>query len=266
MKSGSTTSERMPALFVGHGSPMNAITANEWTRAWRDIGSTMPRPKAILSISAHWLTQNGLLVTAGKNPKMTYDMGGFPAELYQQQYPAPGNPALAEDIETTVQTKIPIHGDTAWGFDHGTWVVLKHMFPKADIPVIQLSLDYSQPPSFHYELARLLRPLRDKGVLILGSGNIVHNLRVMNWQMPDTGYDWAIEMNEKFKSLIASGDHASLTRYEALGKAAMLSVPTPEHYLPLIYTLGLKEENESVAFFNDKTLMGSVSMTSLKIV
>jgi len=264
MKSGSPTSERMPALFVGHGSPMNAIATNEWTKAWRDIGSNMPRPKTILSISAHWLTQNGLLVTAGKNPKMTYDMGGFPAELYQQQYPAPGNPALAEEIEAILHTKIPIRGDTSWGFDHGTWVVLKHMFPKADIPVIQLSLDYSKPPAFHYELAGLLRSLRDKGVLILGSGNIVHNLRAMD-RNDDSPFDWALDFDRRINTYIEDGNHQAVIDFQKLGSLAAMAHPTHDHFLPLLYTLGVQSAGEEVRSFCDGFQYRSASMRSLQI-
>jgi len=256
--------ERMPVLFVGHGSPMNAITDNDWTRAWREIGSSLPKPKAILSISAHWLTRNGLLVTASEKPQMNYDMGGFPPELYRLQYPAPGNPALAAEIETTLQMTIPMHGDTSWGFDHGTWLVLKHMFPKADIPVIQLSLDYGKPPAFHYELAKQLQTLRNKGVLILGSGNIVHNLRELV-RTDDTPFDWAEEFDHRVVSYIMEGNHQAVVDFQKLGSLAAIAHPTYDHFLPLLFTLGLQSPGEEVRSFCEGFQYKSTSMRSFQI-
>jgi 4,5-DOPA dioxygenase extradiol len=205
------TTERMPALFVGHGSPTSAISPNLWTRAWSDIGSHVPRPNAILSISAHWITNGGMLVTASPRPQMNYDMGGFPPEMYQLKYPAPGNPALAKEIESSLQKTIPVRGDSTWGFDHGTWLILRYMFPKADIPLIQLSIDYSKPPAFHFDLARQLQPLRDKGVLIVGSGNIVHNLREMV-RTDVKPFDWAVEFDRRMDENIQQGNYNGCSR------------------------------------------------------
>ena len=258
------TGERMPVLFVGHGSPMNAIESNEWTKAWSDIGSSVPKPKAILSISAHWLTHNGLLVTASEHPPMTYDMGGFPSELYRQQYPAPGSPALADEIKTALQLKIPVHGDSEWGFDHGTWVVLKHMFPKADIPVIQLSIDYRKPMAFHYELGKLLQPLRNKGVLIVGSGNIVHNLRAMV-RTDDTPFDWALDFDRQMDTHIQEGNHQAVLDFQKLGSLAAIAHPTYDHFLPILYALGLQTAGEEIRSFCDGFQYKSVSMRSYRI-
>jgi len=256
----------MPVLFVGHGSPMNAIEDNIFSRTWMELGKTLPKPEAILSISAHWETR-GVFVTAMKHPRTIHDFGGFPQELFNVQYPAPGNPELAGETKSTLH-KTAVGLDQGWGLDHGTWSILNRMYPAADIPVIQLSLDYSQPASFHYDLGRELAPLRRKGVLIMGSGNLVHNLRMVAWDRlnePGFGYDWALEANEKMKKLILSGDHNSLINYRSQGKAFDLSIPTPEHFLPLLYALGLKEEKEQIEFFNDKPVAGSLTMTSLKI-
>jgi 4,5-DOPA dioxygenase extradiol len=256
--------ERMPALFVGHGSPMNAVTVNEWTQAWRDIGTSIPTPKAILSISAHWLTRNGLLVTANDKPQMTYDMGGFPPELYQQQYPAPGNPGLAGEIESIISGEIAVQGDSLWGFDHGTWVVLKHMFPDANVPVIQLSLDYGKAPAFHYELAKLLQPLRTKGVLIIGSGNIVHNLREMI-RTSDTPFDWALDFDSRMNAYINEGNHQAIVDFRKLGPLAEIAHPTHDHFLPLLYALGLQTSGEEARSFCDGFQYRSVSMRSFRV-
>ncbi len=255
--------EKMPVLFVGHGNPMNAIEENEFVAGFRKIGKELPKPKAILCISAHWETK-GTFVTAMEKPRTIHDFGGFPQALFDVQYPAPGSPQLASETKATVQ-KTEVGLDKDWGLDHGCWTVVKHFYPKAEVPVIQMSLDFSKPPRYHYELAKELAALRRKGVLILGSGNMVHNLGRVNWQSPQAGYDWAVEADQKFKQLINSGDHLALANYESLGQAVKLSVPTPEHYLPLLYTLALQEKNETVSYFNDKTIMGSISMTSLKI-
>ena len=252
---------KMPVLFVGHGSPMNAIEDNEFSRAWVEAGKTLPKPNAILSISAHWET-SGTLVTAMERPKTIYDFYGFPESLYEVKYPAPGSAELARLVQETVQ-KTQVRLDQAWGLDHGTWIVLRRMFPKADIPVVQLSLDRTKPPELHYALGKELRPLRSKGILIVGSGNIVHNLGMMNWQAK--AYDWATEFDETVKQLILSGDHALIIRYQDLGQAVRLSIPTNEHYLPLLYTLALQDEQERIRFFTDGVTLGSISMRSLWI-
>jgi 4,5-DOPA dioxygenase extradiol len=259
----STAESKMPLLFVGHGSPMNGIEDNEFSASWKKLGKTLETPKAVLVISAHWLTR-GTQITAMERPTTIHDFGGFPQELFDVQYPAPGHPAIAnETVEMVKKTKVELDHD--WGLDHGSWSVVRQMYPDANIPVLQFSIDYTKGPKYHYELAKELSGLRKKGVLILGSGNMVHNLRIMNWQTPDSGYDWAEEMNTKFKQLILDNNHQPLINYEALGQAARLAIPTPEHYIPLLYTLGLKEEKESLQIFNDKTMMGSISMTSLLI-
>jgi 4,5-DOPA dioxygenase extradiol len=257
---------KMPVLFVGHGSPMNAIEENEFVNGWRNVARTIAKPEAILCISAHWETR-GTYVTAMDKPRTIHDFGGFPQELFEVQYPAPGSPYLAGETRRTVKGT-EVFPDERWGLDHGCWSVLKQMYPEADIPVVQMSLDYTLPPQYHYDLAKELLPRRSKGILIIGSGNIVHNLHLVDWskmEEPEFGYDWAIEANEKIKQLILSGDHASLINYPSQGKAFALSIPTPEHYLPLLYILSLKEENERVDFFNDKAVMGSLTMTSLII-
>ncbi len=258
--------DKMPVLFVGHGSPMNAIEENEFTEGWRKAGEAIPKPNAILAISAHWETR-GTFVTAMKEPPTIHDFGGFPQELYNVQYPAPGSPELAKEVTQNVK-KTDVRPDEKWGLDHGTWSVVRHIYPKADIPVVQLSLDYYRTPEEHYALAKELSWLRKKGVLILGSGNIVHNLRMVAWDKIEEigyGFDWANEANDKVKSLIINHDHTSLINYQSLGTAMKLSAPTPEHYLPLLYTLALQEKDEQVSFFNDKPVAGSLTMTSLII-
>ena len=265
MYSGENT-PRMPVLFVGHGSPMNAIEENEFVHGWRNLGKTLPHPKAILCISAHWETR-GTYVTAMSNPKTIHDFGGFPKALYEVEYPAPGSPELASETKHTI-TKTTVGLDEKWGLDHGAWSVIRPMYPDANVPVIEMSLDYSQYSQSHFELAKELSALRNKGVLIIGSGNMVHNLRMVAWDKmnePEYGFDWAIQANDKFKTLIKSGDFKSLINYSNLGREVQLAVPTPDHYLPLLYTLALKEENEAVSFFNDKPVMGSLTMTSVRI-
>ena len=254
--------ETMPLLFLGHGNPMNAITDNEFTRGWQQVGKSLPKPNAVVCISAHWET-NGTFVTAMEKPQTIHDFGGFPRELYEVQYSAPGSPELAQETKRTI-TKASVGMDHEWGLDHGCWSVIKHLFPKADVPVIQLSLDHTKPAQWHYELAREIAFLRKKGVLIVGSGNIVHNLRMADWDEAG-GFDWAKEANERIKKLVTGNEHRTLINYGAMGKDMELAVPTPEHYLPLLYVLGLKEEKENVLFFNDKTELGSISMTSVKI-
>ncbi len=255
--------ERMPVFFIGHGSPMNAIELNEFSRHWQLIGKTLPRPKAILCVSAHWETK-GTLVTAMEKPRTIHDFGGFPQALFDVQYPAPGSPSLAGNARDLISsTRVGL--DNSWGLDHGTWSILKHIYPEADVPVIQMSLDYSLSPRDHYELGRQLSSLRNKGILIMGSGNMVHNLRAVDWNHPDNGYDWAIEANETFKKLITENKHQELIQFRNLGKSVDLSIPTAEHFLPLLYMLALQEKDENASFFNDKTVMGSLSMTSVKI-
>ncbi len=256
----------MPVLFLGHGSPMNAIEENEFVAGFRNIGKTLPKPNAILCVSAHWETR-GTYVTAMQNPLTIHDFGGFPQALFDVQYPAPGSPDLAREIKTLIK-KTDVGLDEKWGLDHGAWSVIKHLYPHADIPVIQMSLDYYQNAQYHYELAKGLASLRKKGVLIIGSGNMVHNLGLAAWDKlnaDEFGFDWTIEANEKMKKYILSNDHKQLINFKSQGKAFDLAIPTPEHYLPLLYSLALKEENEKVSLFNDKAIAGSLTMTSLKI-
>ncbi|MCX2741656.1 4,5-DOPA dioxygenase extradiol [Pontibacter anaerobius] len=254
---------KMPALFVGHGSPMNAMEQNEFTRGWASMAKGIATPKAILVVSAHWQTK-GTAVTAMAQPRTIHDFQGFPQELFNVQYNAPGSPETAAELQQLVK-KTELHLDHEWGLDHGTWSVLKHIYPNAAIPVLQLSLDYTKPAQWHYELAKELAQLRQKGVLIVGSGNIVHNLRTLNWHRPDEAFEWATEVNEQVKQQILNGDTAPLIKYEQLGSAASLAIPTPEHYLPLLYTLGLQQGEEQVQFLNDKMQLGSISMTSVRI-
>ena len=258
--------EKMPVLFLGHGSPMNAIEDNEFVQGWKNISKSIPRPKAILCISAHWETR-GTQVTAMEAPATIHDFGGFPQKLFEVQYPAPGNPELAGEIKKIIK-KTEVALDEKWGLDHGTWSVVRNLYPKADIPVVQLSLDYYQSPQYHYDLAKELAPLRSRGVLIIGSGNIVHNLGMVAWDKLNSdeyGYDWAQNAKEKMKSYILNGDHKALIDYESQGKEFKLSVPTPEHFLPLLYVMVLKGEDEKVSCFNDKIVAGSLAMTSVKI-
>lgn len=256
----------MPALFIGHGSPMNGIEDNEFSRNWALMGKEISRPSAVLVISAHWLT-HGTFITAMEHPRTIHDFGGFPQALFEVKYPAPGNPELAAYTSDLVK-ETPIKMDHEWGLDHGTWTVVRHMYPDADIPVLQLSIDYHQPPGFFYSLGRELSSLRKKGVLIIGSGNMVHNLRMVAWDKlnePEYGFDWALEMNELFKTKIKAKDHQRLVDYKALGEMGRLAIPTPDHYFPLLYTLGLQQDGEEVSFFNDKAVGGSLTMTSVKI-
>ena len=256
----------MPVLFVGHGSPMNGIEDNEFTRGWEQMAKSIPTPAAVLCISAHWLTR-GTHVTAMNNPKTIHDFGGFPQALFDVQYPAPGHPELAKETANLIQsTNVGLDHD--WGLDHGCWSVVKKMYPDANIPVLQLSIDYHKPASYHYVLAQELAELRKRGVLIMGSGNMVHNLRMVDWanmNTPDYGFDWAHVISEKFKSHINNKNHNSLIDYMSLGPEAKLAIPTPDHYFPMIYSLGLQGEKEEVEIFNDKYVAGSLTMTSLKI-
>ncbi|RZJ71016.1 4,5-DOPA dioxygenase extradiol [Flavobacterium sp.] len=254
-----------PVLFIGHGSPMNAIQDTEFSQTWAKFGREIPKPKAVLVISAHWLTK-GTHVTAMDFPKTIHDFGGFPQALFDVQYPAPGNPELAKFTSGLFkETNVGLDHD--WGLDHGTWSVVRHMYPNHDIPVLQFSIDYHKPPEYHYNLARQLKALRKKGVLIIGSGNMVHNLRMVAWDKlsePEYGFDWAVEMNSVFKERIGNGDFRSLIEYEKLNPAAKLAIPTPDHYYPLLYAMALQDSKDDVSFFNDKTVGGSLSMTGVK--
>lgn len=261
-----STNVKMPVLFVGHGSPMNAIEENEFVAGWRETARSLPAPSAILCISAHWET-NGTMVTAMEKPRTIHDFGGFPRPLYEVQYPAPGDPALAADTKKLI-SRSEVIPDASWGLDHGAWSVIMHLYPKADVPVIQLSLDYYKPPKYHYDLAKELAPLRRKGVLIIGSGNMVHNLKLVSWEKLNEkgfGFDWAVEANEKMKKFILSDDHNSLIDYKSQGTSFNMAIPTPEHFLPLLYALALKEDDEPLALFNDKPVGGSLTMTSVRI-
>ena len=254
----------MPAIFFGHGNPMNAIGHNGYTEAWQRIGEQTLRPKAVLSISAHWyVPETG--VTISTNPRTIHDFGGFPPELYQVQYPAPGDPALARHVQQLL-APLDVRLDDSWGLDHGTWSVLKHVYPAADIPVVQLSIDETRPASFHFELARKLAPLRDEGVLIAGSGNIVHNLHTYAWgRHPQEPYDWALRFEAMAREMMQTGEFASLINYEKLGRDAALSIPTPDHYLPLLYVLATKQQRESVRFPIEGVDGGSISMLAVQV-
>lgn len=260
------TTQKMPVLFMGHGSPMNAIEDNEFVQGWKTIAKTLPKPTAILCISAHWETK-GTMVTAMEKPRTIHDFGGFPKALFDVQYPAKGSPEMANETKKII-TKTEVQLDQQWGLDHGCWSVVKHLYPNADVPVFQMSLDYTQKPQYHYDLAKELSTLRSKGVLIVGSGNIVHNLGMIAWDKikePNYAYDWAIEANTKMKKFVLENNHKELINYTNQGKSFDLAIPSPDHYLPLLYTLALKEEKESVSVFNDKAVMGSLTMTSFKI-
>lgn len=252
---------KMPALFIGHGSPMNAIEANEFSKSWAEIGKRLPNPKAILCISAHWETF-GTRVTAMDRPKTIHDFYGFPAELYQQRYSAPGSPELANSILQVVENT-EVNLDFEWGLDHGTWSVLNRLFPQADVPVVQLSLDRNKSPEQHYQLGKELALFRDQGILIIGSGNMVHHLGLMTWE--DTAFDWAAEFDDVLKGLILSKDHESIVNYSNLGKNTKLAIPTNEHFLPLLYVLALQQESDQLNFFAEKVTFGSISMRSLQI-
>lgn len=256
---------KMPVLFIGHGSPMNGIEDNAFTQGWIDAAQAMELPSAVLVVSAHWLTR-GTHVTAMDFPETIHDFGGFPDELYQIQYPAPGSPDLATEIQKDIRT-VEVGLDHEWGLDHGTWTVVRHMFPEANIPVLQLSIDYSKPAHYHYNLANQLMKLRKKGVLIIGSGNMIHNLRMIDWQMmkENKGYDWAEELNNQFIQLIENKQHSKLYNLQELGEAGKLAIPTPDHYYPLMYSLGLQDAKDDVEIFNNHLVGGSLSMTSVKI-
>ena len=256
----------MPVLFIGHGSPMNGIEDNQFSQRWRKMAEEIPTPSAVLVISAHWLSL-GTRITAMDFPKTIHDFGGFPQALFDVQYPAPGDRKLAEETASLI-TSTQVELDHDWGLDHGTWTIVRHMYPEAEIPVLQLSIDYTRGPKYHFELAKELTGLRKKGVLIIGSGNMVHNLRMMAWDKinePEFGYDWVLELNEKFKKHIVEENYDPLINYQLLGREAGLAIPTPEHYMPLLYTLGIRGAKDEVSFFNDKAVAGSLTMTSVKI-
>ncbi|MBP8823852.1 MAG: 4,5-DOPA dioxygenase extradiol [Flavobacteriales bacterium] len=258
-------SERMPVFFLGHGSPMNAIEENEFVQGFRLMGAEVPRPQAVLVVSAHWETR-GTQVTAMAHPRTIHDFGGFPQALFDVQYPAPGSPELAEETQHLVKST-PVGLDHSWGLDHGAWSVVKHMYPHADVPVIQMSIDHAMKPQQHYALAQELASLRDKGVLIIGSGNMVHNLRMVAWDKLDESYafDWALEASGMMKQAILNGDHRPLIDFHAQGRAFDLAINSSEHFLPLLYALALQGKEEQVTLFNDKPLAGSLTMTSVKI-
>lgn len=253
----------MPVLFVGHGSPMNALEDNIYSREWKRIAAQIPVPKAILCISAHWLTK-GSFVTAMENPRTIHDFGGFPRELFEVEYPAPGQPSLAASTRQLLN-EIELGLDYQWGFDHGSWSVTRQMYPEANIPMLQLSIDYNKPADYHYRLAKALAPLRRQGVLIIGSGNIIHNLVIMDFSMKAGGYDWAIELNEQIRKNLEQRNHDYFVNYQNMGKAASLAIPTPDHFYPLLYILGLQNQQESQEIFNDSLIGGSISMTGLYI-
>lgn len=256
--------ELMPAIFFGHGNPMNAIEQNDYTRKWNAIGSSLTRPRGILCVSAHWYVP-GAAVTVSTAPKTIHDFGGFPRPLYEVQYPAPGDPELARRVQQLL-APLPVVLDERWGLDHGTWSVLCHVYPKADIPIVQLSIDETQPASFHFDIGQRLAPLREEGVLIVGSGNLVHNLHTYAWgrHLPEP-YDWALRFEDRAREILMSGEHEPLVHYEKLGREAMLSVPTPDHYLPLLYVLGTRSRGDGVDFPVEGVDGGSISMLAVEI-
>lgn len=259
------TSATMPSFFLGHGSPMNAIEENEFVDGLRDLTKSIPKPQAILCISAHWVT-DGTFVTAMEKPPTIHDFGGFPKALFDVQYPAPGSPDLAKLVQSTVKSQ-NVKLDYEWGLDHGAWSVIKHIYPKADVPIVQLSMDYKSSPEQHFELAKELAPLRNQGILIIASGNIVHNLRMVAWDRLNEvyGFDWALDVNQKVKDWINKEDYQSLIQIRNHGKEFEWAIPTAEHYLPLLYTLGSKLNSDSVSFFNDKPVAGALTMTSVRL-
>lgn len=260
------TTKKMPVLFLGHGSPMNGIEDNEFVQGFIAEGKKLDRPNVIVVVSAHWETK-GSRVTAMENPRTIHDFGGFPKALYEVKYPAPGHPALAKEIKEMMAPEYSISLDHQWGLDHGAWTVVKHLFPEADVPVIQLSLDYTLSPYEHYSLGQQLKKLRNKGVLIIGSGNMVHNLSKVAWHRLQSpfGFDWALEANDKMKSWIMSHNHKALINFHEQGPAFDLAIPTAEHYLPLLYTLSLQDAKDPITLFNDQPIGGSLTMTSVRI-
>jgi 4,5-DOPA dioxygenase extradiol len=259
-----TAVSSMPAIFVGHGNPLNIVRHNHWTKGWAALGDLFPRPRAILAISAHWYVP-ATTVTAMRHPRTIHDFGGFPRELYEIDYPAPGDPDLASRVQALL-TPIGVDSDEEWGLDHGTWSLLYHMFPKADIPVVQLSINRRQPHPFHYEIGKQLSPLRDEGILIIGSGNLVHNLHAYAWgQHSVEPFDWAVRFEKQVRKLLLAGEDGPLTEYEKLGRDAILSVPTPDHYLPLLYIIALRRKGEPISFPVQGVDGGSVSMLAVQI-
>ena len=255
----------MPAIFFGHGNPMNALLRNPYTEGWAAIGESIPRPKAVLCISAHWYLP-GTAVTAMAAPRTIHDFGGFPRELYEVQYPAPGSPELAARVHNLLKPLEVELDEESWGLDHGAWSVLCHVFPQADLPVMQLSIDETEPPEFHYEVGKRLAPLRDEGILVIGSGNIVHNLHTYAWGGHEVEpFDWAIRFEKKARELLLSGDDEPLVNYESLGRDALLAAPTPEHYLPLLYVIALRRKNEAVSFPVEGFDGGSISMLTVRV-
>jgi 4,5-DOPA dioxygenase extradiol len=257
--------ERMPTIFFGHGNPMNALLTNSYTEGWKAIGAAIARPRAIVSISAHWYI-SGVAVTAMTKPRTIHDFGGFPRELFQCQYPAPGDAELAKRVQQLLSPVEVALDDQTWGLDHGTWAVLCHVFPRADVPVVQLSIDQTKPAAFHYELGQRLRALRDEGILVMGSGDVVHNLHTYAWgRQPVEPYDWALRFEAKARELMLSENHDPLINYESLSKDALLSVPTPDHYLPLLYVLGASVQGERLSFPVEGIDGGSVSMLTVQL-
>lgn len=252
----------LPSLFVGHGNPMNALMTNAFTEAWRDIGRRL-RPRAILAISAHWYV-GGTGVTVSTAPRTIHDFGGFPQELYQVRYPAPGDPALARRVQELL-APLPVMLDESWGLDHGTWSVLTHAYPNADVPIVQLSIDATKPPAFHFEVGRKLAQLREEGVLIFASGNLIHNLRTYAWGQPDAVYDWALRFETEARGLLLGGDHQALVHYNTLGRDAALAIPSPDHYLPLLYVLGTNQSSDRISFPVEGIEGGSLSMLSVEV-
>jgi 4,5-DOPA dioxygenase extradiol len=254
----------MPAIFFGHGNPMNALLQNRYTEGWRAVGESVPKPRAILCISAHWYVPE-LGLTVSTSPRTIYDFGGFPPELYRVRYPAPGDPVLARHVQKLL-APIPVALDEAWGFDHGTWAVLCHVYPKADVPIVQLSIDEREPAQVHYELGRHLAPLRDEGVLIVGSGNLVHNLHAFAWGQPKADpYDWAVRFEDEARAMLTTDEHGPLVHYETLGRDARLSIPTPDHYLPLLYVIGTRQQDDPVTFPVEGIDGRSVSMLTVRV-
>ena len=256
---------RMPTIFFGHGNPMNALARNEYTRAWNEIGASLPKPKAILMVSAHWYLP-GTRVTTNAQPRTIHDFGGFPRELYEVTYPAPGAPELAERVAHML-APVRVQSDSSWGLDHGTWSVLVHVYPDASIPIVQLSIDETQPPRVHYEIGKKLRALRDEGVLVAASGNIIHNLEAYAWGRHEQGpYDWALRFESKARELLNSHTFGPLVDYESMGNDAILSAPTPDHYLPLLYILGASDETDAVSFPIEGIDGGSISMLAVQFM
>ena len=256
--------DRLPAIFFGHGNPMNALLRNSYTQAWEAVGSQIPRPKAILCISAHWYVSS-VALTVNTAPRTIHDFGGFPRELFEVKYPAPGDPELARRVRQLL-APLPVDLEERWGLDHGTWSVLRHVYPHADVPVVQLSIDEMRAAPFHYEIGKRLAPLREEGILIVGSGNLVHNLHAYAWgQHAVDPYDWAVRFESRARQLLMAGDHAPLVHYEKLGHEAALSIPTPDHYLPLLYVVGAGLEGEPVVFPVEGVDGGSISMLAVRI-